>query len=157
MGRLRRMTDGEIRAWVNGLLAGTIFTSDMVEDDQALPRIFMGLAAGDLQGWSEGEINEIGCIWQHTKHATHGYMVDGCPVFTRNQYMHRDDHEACIATADAERRRRDVFEIIRPAPDPKESLPAAEQAPQRKPNPCLDPDAMHGACDGMGGEDYFGQ
>lgn len=100
-----RMTDDEIRAFVDDYRCQRVFTSANIRDNQDLGMVFMCLAFGAFENWPREKLEEIGVVWEYMKEAMPRSM-NGYPVFMSLQIMHRDDWKRAVAAIQTEEERR---------------------------------------------------
>lgn len=104
--RVPRMTEDELRRFVDDLVSDRIFTSAVVgKDVQMLKSIFLPLALGAFSGYRKTELEQIGCIYEYLESRQH-WCVNGYPTFLSCQIMHKDDWSIALKAARAEFERR---------------------------------------------------
>lgn len=110
-----RMTDDQLREFVDEWLAGRIVTNQSLSGDERLLRlVFMPLALGGMAGAPKGYCDSIGLIWENVNEARGGRAVNGFPMFVSCHLMHKADLEIVSATIEAERERRGTTPLVKP-------------------------------------------
>lgn len=103
---VRRMPEDELKNFVRDYLAGLIVTSEDM-DATLVPTVFMPLALGAIQGWSQKELAQLGAVWAHrTKDRSTGLGVNGYPMFVACRLMRKEDWAIVAATINREREQR---------------------------------------------------
>lgn len=86
-----RMSDEELREFIEGVCSGQIFTSN---HPKATPNIWqliwMPLAFGCFADWPESAKRRIGVFWEHMGRAGRR-AINGCPIFHSVRTMHVAD------------------------------------------------------------------
>jgi hypothetical protein len=103
------LADEKLREFVLRYCDGKIYTHHDVPEQQ-LHFIFMPLALGALEGWTETELKQIGCIYGDMKDAS-GPSINGRPVFFTCQLMRVDDWARARAAIEKELARRKTIEV----------------------------------------------
>lgn len=109
-----RLTEDEIRQFVNDVLAGLIFTSWGLTIDEA-QRVFMPIALGAFTRATvtEGFLRQLGIVYEYLKEA--GPMaINGQPCFFSMRLMHKDDWAIALATLRSEDARRKELPLAQP-------------------------------------------
>lgn len=102
-----RMTEDEIRQFVLNVCDGHVFTSAQCEP-AIIHSIFMPIALGAFEGWTEDECSKVGCIWEHMKEAG-PRSINGMPMFMSLRMMHIEDWDrARVAIAAEFERRKEI-------------------------------------------------
>lgn len=85
-------TDDEIKKPVLGVLENRVFTSDFVQTNSDLPRVFMVLAFASPETVTEMQEQKISMFYEaYTEAAPVG--VNGYPVFFSCHMLNAEDHE----------------------------------------------------------------
>jgi len=109
---IRRMSDDEIREFVNGVVSGQIYTDRHIPESlqHAIHIIFMPLVFGIFDGARPEDVKQVGCLWEWLSEAG-PRGVNGCPSFLSMKIMHRDDFTRAHAAIVTELKRRENIEI----------------------------------------------
>lgn len=100
-----RMTEDEIRQFVLNLCDGHVFTSAQIREPDMAEMVFMPLALGAFEGWTEDECSKVGCVWEHMKEAG-PRSINGMPMFFSLRTMHVEDWARARAAIEVEIKRR---------------------------------------------------
>lgn len=100
-----RMTEEELRAFVNEYCDGRIFTSLQVRDQRDIPAVFMPLAFGVPESWTPAYLAELGVLWERLE-AAGPRSYNGMPTFFSLRVMHKDDWARAALAIDNELKRR---------------------------------------------------
>jgi hypothetical protein len=102
---LPRLDSAEIKKFVLDFMAGDVFTDFHVTDKNLLPMVFMPLAMGGYESFSEKARSEIGCVYARFSDGTFPRSINGYPIFGSCAFMHKDDwaraHAAITKARDA--------------------------------------------------------
>lgn len=108
--KLKRMSDDELREFVNGVCSGQILVSTQVRDESMIRRVFMPVVFGAFDGWTQEELKQIGVLWEWMGKAG-PLAVNGLPTFLSCNIMRRDDWERAHAAIVRELKRREEIEV----------------------------------------------
>jgi hypothetical protein len=104
--KVSRMSEDDLRKFVDDLVSDRIFTSSAVGADvQMLKSIFLPIALGAFSDYSKEELDQIGCIYEDLEKRQH-WCVNGYPTFLSCKVMHREDWSIAVKAAKAEFERR---------------------------------------------------
>lgn len=103
-------SDEALRTFVYDFLAGHVFIDRSVTDPNIMPLVFMPIAFGCFDGWSEDDMGEIGVIYEYISKAG-PKCINGCPIFMSLRMLHRDDWERCRKAILREQERREEIEV----------------------------------------------
>jgi hypothetical protein len=106
--KLPSVTDEELRTFVAAFCDGRIFTSAHLsehEQGSLLGSVFMPLAFGAFEDWSETEIEEIGIIYEYLDQAG-PRSVNGRPIFMSFRMLNQTDWKRAVEAIETEKERR---------------------------------------------------
>jgi hypothetical protein len=89
-GELYRMTEDELREFVQDYLGNRVFTSANCRRSEDVHMVFMILALGGLDTLTKEAVQEVGIVWEYMSKAA-PRSVNGYPCFFSCRLMHRDD------------------------------------------------------------------
>lgn len=91
-GEIPRMTPDELKQFVLDYLANVIFTSANIRasDQNLLGMIFLPLALGGLELFSEEAVRDVGILYAYMKDSM-PRSINGYPIFGAMRVMHKDD------------------------------------------------------------------
>ncbi len=107
---VKRLTDDQLREFVNGCCDGRIFTSAQIRNPNDIPLVFQILALGGLSNFDEEEIKKIGVIWEWMSESG-PRSINNMPMFLSMRIMHIDDWKRAAAAIDKELARRKSIEV----------------------------------------------
>jgi hypothetical protein len=112
--KVPRLSDDELREFVNDFTSGLIFSNvhfrSAEEEKSLLGSVFMPLVFGALSRYSVEEIQNIGLMYEHINKA--GPMaINGYPIFFSMRLMHKDDWDRARIAIQAETERRKGIEL----------------------------------------------
>lgn len=99
-----RMSDDELRAFVNSVLASHVFLSSQVRGAD-LPMVFLPVALGAFKDWTPEQLEEIGVLYAPMSAAL-PRAINGNPVFAEFRILHRDDWRRASQVINREIERR---------------------------------------------------
>jgi len=98
-------TAEELREFVLGVCDNKIFTDRHCRSPEDVQSVFMILALGCLEGRSEDEVSNIGCVWEWVDQASPRTM-NGYPMFVSVRFLNLADTERASAAIITEMARR---------------------------------------------------
>jgi len=106
-----RMTDDQLRDFVNDVISGRIFVDRQVDDPAELQRVFYPLMFGafDEYNW-ESVKSTLGCIYEYVDAAL-GRSVNGHPCFMSMRVLHVEDWKRAEVAIKSEIERRKAIPI----------------------------------------------
>lgn len=104
--KVRRLSREELAEFVMGVCDGNIYTSVGLGPSE-IRMVFMPIALGGLEGFTEEEIGEIGCIWEHLNQAG-PRSINGRPGFFSMRLLHIEDAKLAQVWIKKELDRRDA-------------------------------------------------
>lgn len=105
------MSEDDLRAFVDDLVSGHIFTSAHLNSQPDLvPMVFLPIALGALSKWSATGLNNLGVVWERMDKAG-PTSINGYPTFFSMHLMHREDWVIAAAAANREHERRKAIEL----------------------------------------------
>lgn len=110
--KLVRLTDDELRKFVDDFASGQIFTSNHLpaSDLDMMKTIFMPLAFGALDGYTPEDIADIGVVYEYLD-AQGPRSVNGYPIFMSCRLMRKGDWVRAHAAILLEIERRKNIEL----------------------------------------------
>lgn len=111
--KIPRMTDGEIRKFVDDFVSDRIFTDRHIRPNEAkrmVGNVFMVLMLTPMHLIPEEEFANLGCIWEYLSKAE-SRGINGYPCFFSARFMHKDDWERAVVAIKKEEERRKGIEI----------------------------------------------
>jgi hypothetical protein len=105
-----RMSDNQLREFVQGVLSGTLFLSVQVHQQRDIPVVFMPLALGALTEWSEEKLKDVGVFYARMSAAL-PRSYNGNPMFTEVRFLHKDDWARASKTLSREWSRWQDLEV----------------------------------------------
>lgn len=107
-----RVSKDKIREFVLDALSGALFLSTQIREHDLglLPTIFLPLALGGLEGWTEEELKNIGVFYARMSTSL-PRSINGYPIFPELAVLHRDDWAMAAKTLAREDARRKELEI----------------------------------------------
>ena len=93
--QLLRLSDDELRRFVDDYVSDRIFTSAHLRDEEAarmLPMIFLPVALGCFSKTRPDSLKQIGVVWEYL-HKAGPRGINGRPVFFSMNLLHIDDWE----------------------------------------------------------------
>lgn len=88
--QLTRLSDDELRKFVREYLAGEIYTSDNVRNQNDITLVFLPAAMGAFSQYNPDSLNDIGILWEYMNKAL-PRGINGMPMFMSLHVMHRLD------------------------------------------------------------------
>ena len=110
--KLPRMTDAQLRKFVDDYVSNRIFTSAELRDSEVdiLQMIFMPLALGCLSNLQPDSLKQVGCVWEYYDKAG-PRSINGKPMFMSLNLMHIDDWKRAVVAIEREEKRRENIEL----------------------------------------------
>jgi hypothetical protein len=105
-----RMSQDELRAFVQDVLATHIFVSDQVKRNEDIGLVFLPVAFGAFSEWDKEDLKQIGVIWAYNNEAL-PRSCNGYPMFTACHYMHVEDWKRARLAIVREQRRQQEIEV----------------------------------------------
>lgn len=105
-----KMTDDQVREFVDGYVSGQIFTSADIPENQLqsmLPICFIG----GLEKIGTRDLKHIGLFWEWRSAAMNRFGVNGMSCFVNCRMMHREDWDRAKKAILAEIERRKNIEV----------------------------------------------
>jgi len=108
--KLPEQTDDELRAFVDDVLSGRVFTSAQVPNEADLPLVFMPIALGCYADVPEEQLKEIGVLYAPMKAAA-PRTINGLPMFFEVRALSRADWKRAREALIAEQERRKTIPL----------------------------------------------
>jgi hypothetical protein len=110
--KLPRMSDQDLRKFVDDFVSNRIFTSAQLNDSNVnlLPMIFMPLGLGSLSNLQPDSLKQIGCVWEYIDKAG-PRSINSMPMFITMNLMHIEDWKRAIPAIEREEKRRASIEL----------------------------------------------
>lgn len=93
--KFRRYATNELKEFVQNVVGNKVFLLQQmspIQQETLVPMVFVPIALGALEGWSEEDIKNIGTIYGFYDEAG-PRSINGLPIFNRMHIMHKDDWE----------------------------------------------------------------
>jgi len=118
--KLQRLTDDELRTFVSDFASQQIFSSAHLSESDVnkLKMIFMPLAFGAFEGYTDDDLKDVGLIYEYLDQQG-PHSINGYPMFWSCRIMHKDDWERARAAIIVEVERRKSIELPPRAAEPE--------------------------------------
>ena len=100
-------TDADLKAFVQGVLNGSIFLLQDIRNPRDIPMVFLPVAMGAL---ADIEVTKVGTLYEYM-HKAMPRSINGNPCFASCTMMHVDDWMRAAKVIDAERERLSKLEV----------------------------------------------
>lgn len=90
-GEVPLMSQDELKKFVLDYLAGSIFTSADVRDQTLIPMVFLPIALGGTDLFTDEAKKDIAIVWAYMSETVGGRSINGYPFFGTMRIMHKDD------------------------------------------------------------------
>lgn len=103
------MSDADLKAFVQDVLSGQVFTSAQVPEGHGdmLRMIFLPIAFGALQGL---DFTKLGCLYEYESKAL-PRSINGYPIFSSCHIMHMDDWKRAVSALKKAQAQLDTIEV----------------------------------------------
>lgn len=111
---LPRLSDDELREFIDAFVSGRIFTSNHVPEGHGdlIAMVFMPIAFGAV---TPETAEEIGLVYEYLDKAG-PRSINGMPIFFSCRLLHKKDWERALPVLKAEHERRKAIELPPEAP-----------------------------------------
>lgn len=110
-GQVPKMTSEELKKFVLDYLANQIFTSANIRQTDLVPMVFLPMAFGGLQTFTDEAIKDIAIVYAYMHEAVGSRSINGYPIFGSMRVMHRDDWARACAAIKRESDRQHEIEV----------------------------------------------
>lgn len=104
--KVRRLSREELAEFVMGVCDGTIYTSVGLSSLE-IRLVFAPIVFGAFEGFTDGEIEQLGCLWQYLDQAG-PRSINGRPSFMSMRLLHIEDARIAEVEIKKELDRRDA-------------------------------------------------
>lgn len=110
IGQVSRMSDEQLRQFVNDYCSGRIFTNWDIPNVDLVRMVFVPIGLGAFTGWKKEDLGQLGCVYERIdKAAPRG--INGLPMFFSMRMMHTEDWARAIIAINRELNRRENIEV----------------------------------------------